>query len=223
MLLVVLNDATAPLGSFEAHLHDQQRPFFLWKAAEEPLPIPLEDLEGVIVLGGQMGVHDEEQFPFLRRVKALLRELLLRQTPVLGICLGGQLLAEAAGAVVTSHSCGERGALSVELTAAATRDPLFSGLENPLPVYQWHDDSFALPAGADLLAASDRCPCQGFRLGKAWGLQFHPEISRHIMLSWCRDETSRSDFQAEFNVVEERLSETGRRLLANFLSVCTPV
>ncbi|MFI9616840.1 type 1 glutamine amidotransferase [Streptomyces sp. NPDC052023] len=141
-------------------------------------PVPgLRDTGGLIVLGGPMNALDDRRHPHLAAERRLLRQALRERVPVLGVCLGAQLLAAAAGADVTQGPEPEIGPGSVSLEAAAQDDPLFHGLGPRTPVFHWHQDTFTLPEGALLLASSGRYPNQAFRLGpRAWGLQFHIEV-----------------------------------------------
>jgi GMP synthase-like glutamine amidotransferase len=140
-------------------------------------PVPsLEELVGLVVLGGPMGVGDIEAHPHLRAEIDLLAATVDADVPVLGVCLGAQLLAHALGAEVLSGRATEVGLGNVTLTPAGERDPVLGGAGRRLPVLHWHDDTFVLPAGAELLASSDQCVNQAFRVGRAYGLQFHVEL-----------------------------------------------
>jgi GMP synthase (glutamine-hydrolysing) len=146
-----------------------------------------KDLEAelVVVLGGPMGVYDADQHPFLREELAFLTERVALERPCLGICLGAQLLAAAAGAEVSKGKNGlEVGVGPVRLTKEAASDPVFSLLPPKLTVAHWHADTYsAVPQGA-LLASSDRYTQQAFRLGPSYGLQFHPELTAQSFKHW---------------------------------------
>ncbi len=186
---------------------------------------PLKDLSAVIVLGGAMGVHDTGRHPFLVELKSFIRACVTQKIPFLGICLGGQLLSDALGGEVTSGSpFGEKGTLPVRLTAAGLADPLFAGVPEEFVTFQWHNDSFAIPAGAFRLAESAACPNQAFRCGeKAWGTQFHPEVDRAIVDCWARwsEETrpSADDYLTAFAAGEEAYRSASRRMLRNFVAL----
>jgi GMP synthase-like glutamine amidotransferase len=176
-----------------------------------------------------MGAHDTDRHPFLVELKNFIRACVTHDIPFLGICLGGQLLADVLGARVTPGSpCGEKGTLSVRLTSAGCADPLFAGLPEEFVTFQWHNDSFAIPTGAFRLAESSACPNQAFRYGKkAWGTQFHPEVDRAIVDCWARwsEETASTvdDYLAAFASGEEAYRSASRRMLRNFaaLSRCS--
>jgi GMP synthase-like glutamine amidotransferase len=146
------------------------------------------DFAGIVPLGGSMQSWDEARMPFLGRERELLREAVDEGVPVLGICLGGQLLARALGAEVYPSERPERGWLTIEATPDAAMDPLLAHLREPVGVYQWHLDVFDLPDGAVRLARSDLSANQAFRYGeRAWGLQFHPEVDAPIFAGWMQN------------------------------------
>jgi GMP synthase (glutamine-hydrolysing) len=146
------------------------------------------DFSGIVPLGGSMHAWDEERLPYLGRQRELLREAVDDGVPVLGICLGGQLLARALGAEVRPAEQPETGWLPVEATPEAADDPLLAHLHQPVGVYQWHLDVFDLPAGAVRLARSDQSENQAFRYGeRAWGLQFHPEVDAPLFAGWMQN------------------------------------
>lgn len=157
----------------------------LW--SNRALPAP-DECEAVISLGGPMNVYETDKYPFLKKEEAFLKETLKNEIPVLGICLGAQLLAKLAGAKVTQAAAKEIGWYEVELTKNIKGDILFRGIDSPLKVFQWHQDSFAVPDNGVLLATSNVCKNQAFRLGKyAWGLQFHPEMTESMLEAWLND------------------------------------
>lgn len=146
----------------------------LW---DDPNLPDLDAIERLVVMGGPMGADDDELHPFLARERELLARVVERGTPVLGVCLGAQLLASALGGRVYRGHGPEIGAGSVKLTAAAEADPLLGTVPGAeLPVFHWHGDTFDLPDGATLLASSAAYPHQAFRHANAWGFQFHVEL-----------------------------------------------
>lgn len=143
------------------------------------------DWSGLVVLGGPMGVHDTAEYPFLSDEIVWLRAAVAAELPVLGICLGAQLLARALGAAVTTSPVREIGWYEVQFTAAAAEDRLWSAAPPHATLFQWHADSFAFAAGAVPLALGSGCPAQAFRYGRnAYGIQFHLEITSGTIDRW---------------------------------------
>ena len=217
VVAIIQVDPEVPAGVFGELLTEWQVPARILRPdCGEALPV---GADAVIMLGGVMGVHDEASHPFLRLVKDFISRMLTAGTPLLGICLGGQLLADVAGGVVSSNRCGEKGLVDVSLTAAGAADPLFAGINRRFPAFQWHNDSFTIPAAAVHLATSATCPGQAFRLGKAWGVQFHPEVDRDIVAAWSGRTTDRERLTAEFAGAEPAHRLLARQLLGNFLTI----
>jgi GMP synthase (glutamine-hydrolysing) len=143
----------------------------------------VEDSDLLVVLGGPIGVYEEETYPFLRHELALISKRLAALRPTLGICLGAQLMAKALGAKVAPGPAKEIGWTPVELTAAGRGSPLrhLKGLH----VLHWHGDNLDLPAGCDNLAFTRHCPFQAFRKGpNLLGLQFHIEADPRRIEAW---------------------------------------
>ena len=149
--------------------------------AGQPLP-PHDEVAGAVVMGGPMNVDEVERFPALAAEREWLAGAVDRGMPVLGICLGAQLLARALGAEVRPGGAPEIGFAPVEVTDPA--DPVIGGLAPRSEVLHWHGDVFDLPAGATHLASSERTPCQAFRVGRAWGVLFHPEADYALVEAW---------------------------------------
>lgn len=148
---------------------------------------------GLIVLGGPMSAAETVQYPFLAHEVRYLRRMMALNKPILGICLGAQLMARALGARTYRNHAKEIGWHEVELLPAAQSDPLFGGAVGPLPVFQWHGDTFDLPLGVEHLARSPLCEHQAFRFGNAWAVQFHAEITAEIIAQWLTAEEFAGD------------------------------
>jgi len=225
MLLIIQNDPEVPPGNFAETIHALNIPYrIVHPYTGETLPT-LSEVSAAIVLGGAMGVHDTEEHPFLVQVKAFIRQCVSTETPLLGVCLGGQLLADLMGGRVRANSpYGEKGTMEVTLTSAGEEDPLFAGIPHDFVTFQWHNDSFEIPAGGTLLASSSACAGQAFRFGAmAWGTQFHPEVDRSIVGCWARwtGETAphAARFLSDFVLAEQPYLEVSRRMLGNFLGL----
>lgn len=223
MILLIQNDPRVPAGLFGQHPEEGRMSMRLVRLfAGEDLPAPGR-AAGIIVLGGYMGVHDEAEYLFLRPLKTFLRKSVEAATPLLGLCLGGQLLAEVLGAQVHRNRHGERGLHPVNLTPAGRKDPLFGGIPSPFRAFQWHNDSFEVPGGAVHLASSPICPAQAFRFGNAWGLQFHPEVDVDIVAEWSRTSGAGEEHAASFRREKEALHQFSRHLFNNFLAFADPL
>lgn len=147
------------------------------------------DAHLVVFLGGSMSVTDTAPHPFLEEELAFLRERLALERPCLGICLGAQLLAAAAGATVSKGKNGrELGVAPVRWLKAALEDEVIAGVPQRSVVAHWHEDTFSPVPGATLLASTDRYSQQAFRLGRSFGFQFHLELSGAAWEQWCQGE-----------------------------------
>jgi GMP synthase (glutamine-hydrolysing) len=149
--------------------------------AGQPLPSH-DEVAGAVFMGGPMNADEVERFPALAAEREWLAEAVERGMPVLGICLGAQLLARALGTEVRPGEAPEIGFAPVEVTDPD--DPLLGGLAPRAEVLHWHGDVFDLPAGAQHLASSERTACQAFRAGNAWGVLFHPEADFALVEAW---------------------------------------
>jgi GMP synthase-like glutamine amidotransferase len=166
--------------------------------AGQPVPDVIGRDQMLIVMGGPMGVADagSPRHAYLAQEIALLRRLIAREAPVLGICLGSQLLAAAAGARVYPNTrpgpdgkpvpAREVGWGPIDLHNVA--EPALAGLPARPLVVHWHGDTYDLPPGAVHLASTPICRHQAYRIGRAFGLQFHPELERETIATWVRDD-----------------------------------
>lgn len=153
----------------------------------EPVPDAMGDAPALVVMGGPMGVYQADRYPHLNDEVRLIQQALDRGRPVLGICLGSQLLAHALGARVYSGPRKEIGWYDISLAPAAQSDPLWRGVASPFPAFVWHGDVFDLPSGATPLAASALTPLQAFAAGaNSYGLLFHLEVDAGQVKDMCR-------------------------------------
>ncbi|HXR98652.1 MAG TPA: type 1 glutamine amidotransferase [Terriglobales bacterium] len=178
-------------------------------------PLPAADkIEGLVVMGGTMGVYEAAEHPFLKAEMALLSATVTRGTPTLAICLGAQLLAGALGARVAPGPVWEVGAGEVELTPEGQRDAMLGGAGTTMPVVHWHHDTFGLPDGATLLASTDVYPQQAFRVGlRAYGLQFHCEVNTALASGWADHGLALDP------ALVVAMEAAGRRAVRNFLEL----
>lgn len=153
----------------------------------EPVPKGLDGADSLILLGGPMGVNDQEIHPWLKAEIRLIEQALRAGKPILGVCLGSQLLAAALGATVRRGKEKEIGWHPVSLTPHAASDPVWRDIESPVWAFHWHGDLFELPAKAVSLGFSALTECQMFRNGdNTYGLLFHAEVTERIIAEMLR-------------------------------------
>jgi GMP synthase (glutamine-hydrolysing) len=217
-VLVVQHEPEAPPGQLGEALTaagieaDVRRP-----REGDALPETSAGLAGLAVLGGAMGARDDDAFPHLAATRALIREAAEADVPVLGICLGSQLAADALGG---ASRRGERG---WEIGWCPARpvadDPVARALGGETPLFQWHQDTFERPPGAEPLFHGGRYDEQGFRLGPVWAVQAHPEVDGAIVQGWIdmgnadAELTAAGVSAADLLEPVERCAPAGRRLL----------
>lgn len=195
----------------EVNLHRGERP-----------QRPPSEYEAVLVLGGTAHPYEEEAHRWLGPEVEYLERVLDEGVPALGVCLGAELFARAAGGRVERMPEPEIGWFPVELTDAAGDDPVFSALPGRFPSLQWHEYAAGVPPGAVELARNDVCP-QAYRLGKAvWGVQFHPEVRFEQLVRWIRSYGAQAPVPPEpFIADAERhiaaWNDIGRTLCSRFL------
>ncbi|MDQ3672207.1 MAG: type 1 glutamine amidotransferase [Actinomycetota bacterium] len=187
-ILSVTHGPTVPGGVFDevadAAGHELER----WVVPLGGSPRPVTRYDAVMVFGGSMHPDQDEQFDWLEREAEFLRGALANSTPVLGVCLGAQMLARAAGARVAPASEPEVGWFDIELTEEGRSDPVVGVLPARTEAFQWHHYTFEIPNGATELARSDIC-AQAFRVGeRARGIQFHAEVTLEMVETWTNEE-----------------------------------
>lgn len=195
--------------------------FHLYKGE---MPQNIHAYSALILMGGPMSVKDEGQYPFLKMEKLFVENWLKSDRPLLGICLGAQLIADVMGARVYKGPIAEIGWYEISLTPQGEEDLLFSSLCSKTRVFQWHEDTFDLPEGAVLLACSPTYP-QAYRVGKkVYGIQFHIEVTAKMVKKWIRESQLSSDSKQK---ILEQLSSSVRQLqlycrkfVSLFVSLC---
>lgn len=231
-VLVVQPGDDDPLGRFSGWLADAGIDFVTVRPfAGDTIPDRLE-ADGLIVLGGEMSSNDTATHPWLERVRRLMRDAVERGRPTLGICLGGQLLAQALGGTVVRGASGtEAGLVTVTTTDAAQDDAIFHGLGRDFAVASMHGDEIeVLPDGAELLGTSTPYAHQAFRAApNAWGVQFHPEIEPATYASWADDFHSPDPEEADrvtrgindLGAADARVRATAEVIAARFAALVT--
>jgi GMP synthase (glutamine-hydrolysing) len=217
-------------GVFDDAAADRGDTIEEWSLASgTPPPRPLDEYGAVIVYGGVVNTHEESYHPWLREENLLMQRFLDQGVPVLGVCLGGQLIAKAAHAGIERAPESEIGWYPVELLDAAEGDPVLGRLPRRFMSYQWHYYRFDLPGGA-LALAENAAALQAFRLGeRAWGLQFHCEVTGEMVELWIAEALrelggAEPDFdpdrmRADTEAHIEQWNEIGREICGRFLAV----
>ena len=228
-VLAIVHGSSVPPGVFGDELELRGHEVDEWSLAwGTPPPAPIDDYEAVMIFGGSMHADQDDRHPWLREENLFVQRLFDLHLPLLGVCLGAQLIAKAAHAPVRPLSEPEVGWIDVELTPEAADDPVFSGLPERFPSFQWHFHEFGVPAGAQELARSRVCS-QAFRLGEAaWGVQFHPEVTRAIVEEWVAESPDElpgtaEDVLAEFDEHADEWDAIGRTLCGSFVEVAERV
>jgi GMP synthase (glutamine-hydrolysing) len=227
-LLLLRNDPVDTYGIARDALAGEGLPVVVLDAWKPSWPGSGE-ISGVVAFGGAMNVDETVRFPYLARERGFLRECVERGVPVLGICLGAQLLARALDAPVMPSPVREIGFTSIHPTTSGANDPLVSAFAEGDLVFHWHEDTFELPTGSELLATGDDVLVQAYRAGpRAWGLQFHLEIDREEIEAWLDDagddleETwgkSKEAVREEAELHLSRQSERARNAFRGFADV----
>ncbi len=222
------------LGSLESHFRAagvEWRAVAMFSRQTAETAWDWDHVAGLVVLGGPMNVDQVAEHPFLQWEVGWIQEAVRRQLPVLGICLGAQLLAKSLGARVYANRVKEIGWYDIELMAPAD-DPLFGGLNGRRTVFQWHGDTFDLPAGAVQLARSELCEQQAFRFGaNAYGLQFHVEVTADMVDRWLNEAENQRELSGldyiDPAAIRRRLPSAmgemeipGQQVLSRFAGMC---
>jgi GMP synthase (glutamine-hydrolysing) len=238
-LLVIQHEDDCPPGWFGEWAEasgltlDIRTPYRANGSTSNDLPPGVDGVNGLLVLGGEMGAYDDARCPWLVPTRELIRSAVSSGVPTLGICLGHQLVTVAMGGSVLVNPKGRAlGVMAVSLTEAGRGDPMFSALPDDAVAVQWNNDTVdRLPDDAEVLARDPRGDIQAARFGSdAWGLQFHPEVNARIFQDWVDADSdgkgspadggpSPADVVAEIRAVEGRLEATWRAFAERFAAV----
>jgi GMP synthase (glutamine-hydrolysing) len=228
-LLVIQHIACEPPAAYEDELREWDVELVRVEVDEgEPLP-DWRGFAGIVAMGGPMGAYEDGAYDWLPREKELIASAVRAGMPFWGVCLGAQLLAASLGARVYPGERAEVGILPVVLTDAVAEDPVFAGAPASFPTLQWHGDTFDLPDGATLLAGSPAYPHQAFRVERAYGLQFHIEVSAALAAEWADVPAYAASLEAllgpgalprllaELEPAAQQMTTLARRLFARWL------
>ena len=222
-VLSVTHGPTVPGGIFDEVAEETGHELERWVVPLGGAPQPAASYDAIMVFGGSMHPDQDAQHAWLGREEEFLRDALAQEVPVVGVCLGAQMLARAAGAWVGPAPEPEIGWFEIELTPSGRGDLVLGVLPPRTNAFQWHSYTFGLPEGATELARSAVCS-QAFRVGaRAWGLQFHAEVTLAMVRAWATEDghelpVAAGEFLAE---TERHIGEWnvhGRRLCEAFLA-----
>ncbi|GAC1583758.1 MAG: type 1 glutamine amidotransferase [Ktedonobacteraceae bacterium] len=232
-VLTIINIADDPTGYIGELLEEHGIAYDIIDASMQPIPDPTM-YDAMVVFGGPQNANEDEKYPYFLQEKAALRTAVEQDMPVLGICLGGQLLATVLGGTVKKHTITEIGFSEVQCTDEGRHDPLYEGLAGRQLVYQWHEDTFDIPPGAVRLATSAKTENQAFRYGRnAYGIQYHIELTPTMLDTWLSEPSLKQEIiNALGNSEYERIMsdrpqhyaqyrEHTRVIFENFLRIAT--
>lgn len=224
-ILAIQNCEAEGFGLYERYLIDHEVDYSVVHPYRDGSLPPVEDFDAILIGGTPVAAYELHQHPFLQDESAYLQQALRLQVPCLGICFGAQILALILGADVRRCAEKEVGTYEVRLTAAGRTDPVLEGFAPRFSVFQWHGDTFDVPAGAALLAQGDSCRNQLFRRDNVVGVQFHLEVTCHEAAAWAdvyADELaqfgkSKAQLVDECRAHEDEMRPLAERLLQNVL------
>lgn len=231
-ILVLRHVPHEHLGIFADILKEANIEFDYLNLYEEAGPVSTENYGALIILGGPMNVYETDHYPYLANEEVAIKDAMLRKIPVLGICLGAQLIAKALGARVYPNDVKEIGWFPLIVTDTGMSDPLCMHFNFKETVFQWHGDTFDLPSGAMQLASSPACRNQAFRFGdRVYGLQFHIEVTPEMVAEWLKEPENMRELAGLEGKIDpavilketlgqiEKLNKLGRRFFEEFIGL----
>ena len=188
----------------------------------ERLPLSLKGIDAIVSMGGPMNAYDEKEYPFLKFENMLFKKAFENKVPVLGICLGAQLMSKALGGSIKKAKEKEIGWEKIELNCNGIIDPIFQGIDSVIDVFQYHEDEFSVPENASLLAINRVCP-QAFRFGRnSYAFQFHIEVTPKMIELWMDDCVFKVDKLKVISTTYERKEKFENqmlKILSNYLKI----
>ncbi|AZZ35524.1 GMP synthase [Bdellovibrio sp. qaytius] len=221
-VLVFQHVANEILGTLNPALKQQGLNIRYVNFEREPDANPsVEKYNGLIVLGGYMGVYEADQYTHIKTEMKLIEQALKKNIPVLGICLGAQILAHVLGSEVRKSAEKEMGWYDIELTTAGENSSLLSHFKKTEKVFQMHGDTFDIPKSCEHLAHSKICPAQAFSYGpKAFGLQFHLEVDEAMISRWLNNPKNQKDIiDSQGKVSAEQMQADTNLYLKNSMNL----
>lgn len=231
-ILFVRCDAVDTLGIAPEAVGHADADVRVWDTVDPEATRPsLDEVDGVVLFGSTYNVEHADDQPFIKDVRELTLEAIDAGLPFLGVCFGAQVLAWALGADVDKAAAREVGFEPVRTQPAGAADPLLGDYRDGTMVFQWHEDTFEQPAGAELLVTGDRVHNQAFRFGeRTWGVQWHLEINRAELEHWLETFGAEADLKTEWGKTADEVrseadtfmaahEDRGRELFGRFVGV----
>ncbi|HEY7418957.1 MAG TPA: type 1 glutamine amidotransferase [Ktedonobacteraceae bacterium] len=199
-VLVLQHIVENPAGRVGDILNEHMIPYDDIHVGKDHLPDPTQ-YQAIIVLGGSQHIYDKNRYPYTTHEEIYLHHAIRQEIPYLGMCLGGQLLANAFQAPVKRLPKTHIGFIRIYFNEEGQKDPLYQGLSGYQQAFQWHEDCFELPRGATAIAHHEDGSNQAFRYGRhAYGLQYHVEITEDMLNSWLHNPTLKDEFTGAYGI-----------------------